>query len=157
MTGKIGYTFTDISGEKSRVDINVATLTAGNIAATLAAADPGGAGNLGAAIAALSLCQAGSYDVLALQDAGVTTAPTDMYAQREIGLMVKYQDSVNNRLYRVTIPGPNWAVLGLAGTDSVNTAAAQWTAFVTAFEAIAVSQDGNAVTVVGGQLVGRNR
>jgi len=157
MTGKIGYTFLDISGETSRVDINVADVTAGNIAATLAAADPTGTGNLGAAIAALSLCQPSSYDVVALKAPGSATAPTSNYAQREIGLMVTYMDSVTNRLYRVTIPGPDWATLGQAGTDSVLTTAAEWTAFVSAFEGIAKSQDGNAVTVVSGHLVGRNR
>jgi len=157
MAGKIGYTFTDISGENSRTDIYVADLTAGNIAATLAAADPTGTGNLGAAIAALSLCQPSSYDVLALKAPGSATAPTNNYAQRELALMVTYQDNTTNRLYRVSIPGPDWATIGLAGTDSVNTANAAWTAFVAAFEAIAVSQDGNAVTVTGGHLVGRNR
>lgn len=157
MAGKIGYTFTDISGENSRVDLYVADLTAGNIAATLAAANPTGAGNLGAAIAALSLCQPAKYDVMAFTGPGSAVVPTDMYAQRELALMVTYQDTVTNRLYRISIPGPDWATIGLAGSDSVNTANAAWTAFVTAFEAIAVSQDGNPVNVTGGHLVGRNR
>lgn len=157
MAGKIAFTFADVSGENSRSDVLVPDLTAGNIAGIMTNADPDQAGTLGAAIAALSLCQLSAYSVTATAAQTAQAAATDMYAQRELGLMVSYRDTVTGRLYRFTIPGPDWANLGLAGSDQVNPAAAAWTAFVTEFEGQAVSQDDNPVEVISGRLVGRSR
>lgn len=157
MAGKIGWTFIDVSGESSRSDIPCPDLTAGNIGGILAAADPATAGDLAAAVAALSLCQMAAYSVVATAANTAQAEATDMYAQRELGLMVSYRDTVTGRNYRFTIPGPNWAVLGLAGSDQVDETEATWTEFVTEFNAHAVSQDNNPVVVTGGRLVGRSR
>jgi len=155
MASKVGYTFLDASGETSRVEMNIATLTAGNFAATTGAVEAGGA--LADAIGALSLCALANVDIVADRTATGAEAPTEMYAQREIGLLVSYQDSVTGKKYRITIPGPDWATIGTVGTDKVDAADALWTAFVSAFEANVLSEVGNAVTVMGGWLVGRNR
>lgn len=157
MAGKLGITFLDTSGELSRVDIYTPDVTAGNIAAILDDANPAHAGSLAEAVAALSLCTAHSHDVLAVKAIDSSTPPVSQYAQRELGLMVTYSDNVTGRIYHVTIPGPDWTNLGQAGTDMVLTSAAAWTAFVTLFNSVARSQDGNAVTVMSGRLVGRNR
>jgi hypothetical protein len=155
MGSKVGYTFLDASGEKSRVDVNITTLTAGNFAATTAAVEDGGA--LAVAIAAMSHCVLTNVDIVASRTANGDPAPTELYAQREIGLLVSYQDSVTGKKYRITIPGPKWADMGMVSTDKVDPANELWTAFVSAFESDAKSETGNAVTVLGGWLVGRNR
>lgn len=155
MAGKLGFTFLDRSGENSRVDIPVADVTAANINAILATADQDTVGGLGESIAALSLCTLTYHDLNVGKVADNTGQPASPWAQRESGLMVTYQDSVTNRLYRITIPGGDRATLEIAGSDNVDTTDAGWIAFVTAFEAIAVSQDDNPVTVVGGRFVGR--
>lgn len=157
MPGKFGYTFLDRSGETSRVDLNCADLTAGNIASTLATALPATAGGLGEAIAAVTLCTPASVDVLAAKTPLSQEVPVSNYAQREIGLMISYTDDVTHQSYRVTIPGPDWATLGQANSDQVNPAVGAWTTLVTAIEAHCVSPVGNAITVTGGRLVGRNR
>jgi hypothetical protein len=157
MTGKLGLTFVDASGESSRIEVNTATATAVNLDDIQEQADPATSGGLTAAIKALSLCALIAYEVIASKNKPAYTDPTNMFAQRELGLMVSYRDSVTGKMYRITIPGPNWTAIGVAGTDKVNPAASAWTGFVTAFEAAALSPDGNAVTVTGGRLVGRAR
>lgn len=157
MAGKFGFTFLDRSGETSRVDMPCADLTAGNIASQLATILPATAGGLGEAIAAVSLCTPQSVDVVAAKTALSNVVPVSPYAQRELGLMVSYTDNTTHRSYRITIPGPDWANLGQANSDLVDPAAAGWTTLVTALEAHVVSPDGNAITVTGGRLVGRNR
>jgi hypothetical protein len=155
MASKVGYAFLDASGEISRVEMNITTLTAGNFAATTGAVASGGA--LADAISGLSLCTLANVDIVADRTATGGAAPVSNYAQREIGLLVSYQDSVTGKKYRVTIPGPDWATIGQAGSDMVDPADALWTAFVSAFEANVISEAGNAVTILGGWLVGRNR
>lgn len=157
MAGKMGWTFRDNTGEMSRVEIYTEDMTAGNIAAMLASADPDTVGGLAESIAHLSLCQLAKYDVTALQFVYSGAVPPSLYAQRELALLVTYTDTVNGKTGRVSIPGPDWTNLGQTGSDNVNPTAPLWVAFVTAFEAAAHSADGNPVEIVGGRLVGRNR
>lgn len=155
MASTVNFTFIDRSGELSTVGMNFPTTTGANIAAQSASIVTGGA--LADAIAALSLCTFGSSALTAAKVDNSSAIPVSAYAQRELGLLVTYADAVTGKKYHVTIPGPDWATLGQSGTDVINPAAAAWTTFCTAFEAAAVSPDGNAVNVVSGRLVGRNR
>lgn len=157
MASKLGYKFLDQSGENSRVEFNVPDVGAGNIVGILATADQDTAGGLGESLAALSLCTMLQHDLnvgVIADNAGVPASP---YAQREIGMMVTYQDTTTNQLYRVTIPGPNLANLAVAGSDQVNMTHASFVAFRTAFEAQCVSPDDNPVTIVSARIVGRSR
>lgn len=154
---KIGLSFMDHSSEVGRVDYYVAGVTAGNLAGTLSGALPATGGSLAAAMCALSGCTCIISDVQAAQNQFAKTPPASAFAQRELGLLVTYQDTVTKKNYRLTIPGPAWDTIGQVGSDLVDPNAAAWTTFVTAFEANALSPDGNAVTVTGGRLVGRNR
>lgn len=153
---KVGLSFQDYSGEMSRCDfyMNVAGT---DYAGVIAEAAKGTAGSVAAEICGLSDCVCQVSDIQALSTKYGDPAPVVATAQRELGLLVTYTDSVTGKKYRLTIPGPKWATIGQAGTDMVDTADALWTAFVTAFEAHAVSEVGNAVTVTSGRLVGRNR
>jgi len=145
----------DASGELSRVELNITTLSAGNFAAVTGAVNATGA--LAGAIEGLTLCTLANCDIVAERVATGDPAPVSMYAQREIGLLVSYQDATTGKKYRMTIPGPDWATIGQAGSDQVNPSVQAWTDFVTAFEANVKSEVGNAVTVMGGWLVGRSR
>lgn len=151
----VSYTYLDFSGEQSRVSFDILTLNAGNFAGQTGPVVEGGA--LEAALSALSLCTLQKVNVSAISEETGNVAPVSPYAQREHGLLVTYQDTVNGKKYSLTIPGPDYANLAIAGTDQVNPAAAAWTAFVTAFEANAHSELGNTVTVLGGRFVGRSR
>lgn len=157
MTSKTQLTFMDESGEMSRVVVNGPDATALNIASLDDNAQFGTAGGIATTIASLSLCTPVKADLVASSNGFPHTPPGSRYAQRETGLLVRYSDNVTGKMYRITIPGPDWANIGLAGSDMVNTANAAWLAFVTAFEAQCLSPDGNAVTVVDGRFVGRNR
>lgn len=153
---KIGLSFEDYSGENSRVDFYM-NYAGTDVAGPIAEAAKGTPGSVAAEICGLTdtVCQIS--DIQALSTKYGDPAPVVKTAQRELGLLVTYTDSVTGKKYRITIPGPKWATLGQAGTDMVDTSQALWTAFVTAFEAHAVSEVGNAVTVTSGRLVGRNR
>lgn len=156
-SSKMGLVFLDYSGETSRVDVPVTLVTAGNFAATAGQLDVATPTSLAAIIAAVSLCTPIQSDLMAVKNVYTSTAPASQFAQRELGLLIEYQDNVTTGKYRITIPGPDWATIGLQGTDLVNTDAADWVTLRTALQTVAVSPLGNAITVLSGRLVGRNR
>ena len=78
MAGKLGFTFLDVSGESSRVDVNVADVTADTLAPTLAQANVAGEGTLAAVIQALTLCALTAYEVIAKKDKPAYTPPSSM-------------------------------------------------------------------------------
>lgn len=156
-TSKVGMSFLDYSGETGKIDFYLPQVNAGNIVAELADALPATVGSLAEAICALSDCTCIVSSVEAANSAFTKTLPASAFAQRELGLLVTYQDTVSKKNYRITIPGPKWTTIGQANSDLVDPADALWTAFVAKFEANALSPEGNAVTVTGGRLVGRNR
>lgn len=153
----VSITLLDKSKEKSTVQYYTAPLTAGNIASVENNADFGVAATLAARIASLSLMTPISSKISDEVAKAASVLPGNMFAQREIGLQVSYADNVTGENYHLTIPGPDWANLGLNNSDQVDETKAAWTQFKADFEAGAVSKDGNAVTVTGGRLVGRNR
>lgn len=154
---KVSLTFLDASGEKSTVQYCAPALSALNIASISDNADYGVAATLAANIASLSLCTPISAQIAGEIAKSAQTPPGSNYAQREIGLLITYSDNVTGKTFRLTVPGPDWANMGLAGSDQIDPADAAWLAFKADFEAGAVSPDGNPVTVVSGKLVGRNR
>lgn len=84
-----------------------------------------------------------------------TVAPSDPYAQRELKWLITYSDDVTGDLQQIEVATPDLSLL-VPGSDVLDLASTEGAAFVTAFETFARSKDGNAVTVVGGRLVGRN-
>jgi hypothetical protein len=83
------------------------------------------------------------------------TRPTSPYAQRETGLRFFYSDNVNGNKYHATLPCPDLSIVAEAGTDQVDLEEVLVAAVVTAFEALAVSPDGNAITINKAVIVGR--
>lgn len=157
MPSKVSLTYLDASGELSTVEYYIPDTIAGNIAAQLDDSLPQTALSTAALISSMSLCTPVASKLIANDDKFTRTQPGSLLAQREIGLMVSYSDNVTGKLYRITIPGADWANLGQPGTDQVDATAAGWVAFKAKFETEARSPVGNAITVTGGRLVGRSR
>ena len=88
------------------------------------------------------------------------TTPANNFAQREIKLLIRYQDTVSGKLYTLEIPTPDLANLTIpVESDFVTLAdAGIMAAWVTAFENVAKAPDEpiNSVNVLSAQVVGRN-
>jgi len=84
--------------------------------------------------------------------------PTDPNAQRERKWMVTYEDSTSLALYRIEIPCANHDLTGVfAGqSDEVDLTQTEIAAWITAFEQLCRSPEGNNVNVVSIRTVGRN-
>lgn len=154
---KVHLTFLDDSLEKSSIDYYVPALTAVNFAASLDENTHSTAGSIAALFASLSLCTPIADSLSAMDAKYAQTPPGSDFAQREIGLMLTYTDTVTGKSYRITVPGPDWTNIRSAGTDMADMTSVKMAAFKTAFEEHVVSPDGNAVSLVSGRLVGRNR
>lgn len=89
------------------------------------------------------------------KDAGTGVPPANQFAQRELKWLAKYQDNVNNRTYRFEIPCADASLL-TANVDRLDLTSGPGAALKSAIDANAKSQDGNAVTLVSVELVGRN-
>lgn len=149
--GKYDVSYRDYSNEVSNFAVYIPELTAGNFTATGAAVQ-----TLGTATNALSLGQPARSALVAQINTISAASPSDVNAQRERKWLVTYRDTVTNRLYSLEIPCADLAGGNLqANTDLANLASTEWAAWVTAFEAIALSQDGNPVDVLRAQHVGR--
>lgn len=74
--------------------------------------------------------------------------------QREDKALVMYEDTVSLEKYTVEIPTVDQVTI--LGRDLYDITTAPWSTFVTAFEALAVSPDGNPVNVLSISRVGRN-
>lgn len=85
-------------------------------------------------------------------------APTDPNAQRERKWLVQYEGVTSHSIYTVTIPtadiaGTNFLI---PGTDEANLATTEIAAFITAFEALCRTPEGENVNVLNIYAVGRN-
>jgi hypothetical protein len=150
-TGQMSYR--DNSNEVSNIAVYLPDVAAGgaNFDTVVAALTA-----INAAIAACSLCEPAAETLRQDTDTPSSTVPASPWAQRELAIRVFYSDDVNGKRYHLSIPGPDLdTVEVLAGTDSVVLTDSPFSAFITAFEAGAVSPDGNAVTVDSARLVGR--
>jgi len=148
-------TYIDFSKEKATVEMRVRDMTAATIAALLTEL-----ATLGSALDALSI--GNLTRSIAAQDSTpfIETPPTDENAQRERKWRVSYQDTVNLKVGKVEIPAAKvnngTDSLLLPNSDIADLSVTEWTDFIDAFETTARSVDGNAVTVMTAQLVGRN-
>lgn len=145
--------FVDASNEKSTMSVTSASLTSANFDAQQTAFN-----SLRTAAQALSLGDISQY-AISTQTNPAYTVPTNPFAQRELKWLVSYVGDTSGKTFQVEIPA---ADLGndhlVAGSDLANVADAEWTAFITAFEAFAKSPDDptEAVSFVTARLVGRN-
>lgn len=73
---------------------------------------------------------------------------------REDKVELKYQDNTTFGVYTVEVPCRKGALTTITGTDLIDPAT--WATTKTAFEALARSPDGNAVTLLSVRIIGRN-
>lgn len=140
----------DYDRELSTLQVHAADLNAGNFATQLTAQ-----ATFGTAVNDMSLGTLQKIQYGNVVDA-INGPPAETYAQRELKWKVNFTDDVTGKPYHFTIPVADTSKLdpnnrGYADLSNVDVAA-----FVTATEAYVLSQDGNAITVVSIELVGRN-
>jgi len=142
--------FLDYSNERSNSRFNVILLTAANYVAWSAA--------LTALYTAIQGITLGTLD----KDRRIATVieyspvpPADVNAQRERKWLVRYTDNVTGVLYRNELPTADLSLL--SGNSDMITVfpAGVLLDFKNAFQAAVVSPDGNAVTLVSLEHVGK--
>lgn len=80
--------------------------------------------------------------------------PASKFAQRELGLRLYYQDTVNFKKYHLTIPAPDMDIIDVNG-DDVDLTNSIVAAVVTWMQTNMESIDGNPVDIYKGRIVGR--
>lgn len=88
-------------------------------------------------------------------DNGSQVPPANKFAQREMRFLCRYTDATTGKRYSFSIPCAD-ANLCVGNTDMIDLSAGAGLALKTAFEAYAVSELGNAVTLNSVELIGRN-
>lgn len=142
----------DYSDERSTVKFNITDVDETSWVATDTAI-----ATLRAAMEALTIGTVESRTLIAYRENLNSDRPTDPNAQVESGLRLHYVDDDNGKKYFLTIPCPDKTILAQPGTDLIDLTGTLAAALVAAIEAVAVSPDGNSITVERGVLVGRNR
>jgi hypothetical protein len=141
----------DYDNEIGRSKFHTTTLTAGNFAA-----QAGLRAALHAAIAGIvnGVLVTVTYGNEDAPNVGPAAAPG---TQRESKWLVQYHDGTTMKKYKIELPGADTAVLDPNDRAHAKIGdAGAVDAFVTAFEAYAVSEVGNAVVIDEITLVGRN-
>lgn len=146
-------TLIDYSEEKSSVTVLNGSITALTIAAFLTQF-----GALKTAIEGITKgvivgsSWVGDKDILA------AAAPVDVFAQRELKWLVRYENVVSHKIYTLEVPTADPTGRLQAASDKADLADTEMAAFVTAFEAIGRSpeNDVDGVAVLDITLVGRN-
>lgn len=155
MPGEVSFRIADYGNEKSTHKVRIPAITAANFAAFL---DAGGfVPDYYDALDDIVIGNIQQERIVA-NVIDISTAPAgSVWAQREMKWLVSYRDTVDPTQphYQLEIACPDLTLL-VAGTDLMNVSAGAGAAFVAAFEALVVSDAGNAVEVLTVQLVGRN-
>lgn len=147
----------DNSGEGASVRFYLPDVTGANYDTITGNSAAQNVGELRLAVAAVSLLNFTQHTVTTERYPESGTLPADAFAQRELKLLVQYVDDVTGERGTLTIPGPDLDILAQAGTDVVDhTSNAAAIALTTAIETYAASKDGNAISVIGMRIVGRN-
>lgn len=150
MASQITFNVRDFSDEYSTVTFNVEDIDETTWAATDLAV-----GTIQTALDALTIGNIASR-TLSQKTLVDDSRPANAFAQRESGLRLFWQDTVNFQKGHVTVPCPDLSLVADAGTDEVDiTGVAVVSALVTAIEAVAVSPYGNSIEFYRGIIVGR--
>jgi hypothetical protein len=140
----------DYSYEKTQVGLYITTLTAANFDGQITAAEA-----LQTAIQNVSLIDFEGLSIRHIDAETETDQPASEYAQRENKWLVRYTDNTLNTKHTLEIGAPD-LTLTLPDGKTMDVSGGAGAAFVTAFEANALSPAGNAVTFVSAVHVGRN-
>lgn len=165
--GSYNFTVVDRSAEKSNVGITIGTVTAITLPGYLTST-----GAFKTATEAIMLGTVAKDELKAFSNQLSTTVPSSPWANRETKFLVRYRDnteyfdaptnSIQNegfgRIHNLEIPCAKLDLTGLLlpNSDFVNLAQTQIAAWITAFEAVALSPSNGAVKVVSIEIVGRN-
>lgn len=149
MPGKLNMSFIDYSGEVSTVGVHFPTLTDVNFAAQNGLMD-----DLVAAIEGVSIGNLQKDARLAVETKFAVGNPANAFAQRELKWLVRCRDA-NGNPSGFEIPCADLALLS-PNTDKMDVSAGAGLALVTAIEAGARSNDGEALTFVEAVVVGRS-
>lgn len=153
MAGKLLLTYADYGGEKSSFQIPILDYTAANFDANETLVDA-----LVSAIDALTI----GLEVKQIRSHSASGTgsgnSSNVNARRELKFLVTFSDDITGKVYQREIPTPlltaNTILQDVGGNANVSDTL--WTDFITAFEAAAESEDGNAVSFVSARYVGRN-
>jgi len=150
MAGRYSLSYLDYGGERSTFGIWIPTLNAGNIAAQTTLL-----GDLKTATDAITLGNASKYQIIA-SDVDLSNSPaSSVYAQRENKWLVGFSDNVSGASGTVTIPTADLNLLA-TNSDQADMSDAAIIAFIAAYEAVAQTNTGHALTVNYMRFVGRN-
>lgn len=165
--GNYSMTIRDRSGELSNVGVNIGPVTAGTLPGYLTTT-----GNLKTATDAITLGVIAKDEMKVFSNALSAALPVSPWANRETKFLVRYADvtaffddptnAIPNegfgRIHNLEIPAPDLALTDLlqAGTDFVDLEQTAIAAWITAFEAVALSPANGSVEVVSIEIVGRN-
>lgn len=138
--GRVTRQYIDTSKERPSVSFRIADLT-GDISAELTAIT-----TFLNSLEALTLLAPVKTDIVASTQQHAWTLPSSHLAQKEIAAIIHYHDDVTGRGFHYTIPGIDTTFL-LDNSDFFDLADTTVAAFVTNFEAVVVSIEGNPVTV----------
>jgi hypothetical protein len=150
MAGGYNLGYIDYSKESSSFSIHLPTLNAANIAAQTTLI-----GDLKTATDAITLGNPSGYSIIANRVTLSGSPAGSVYAQRENKWLVHFTDDVSGVAGTATIPTADLSLLA-TNSDQADMTNAAVIAFVAAFEAVALSPTGHAVTVTGIEFVGRN-
>lgn len=145
------FTYIDFSDEDTTTEVNIGPVTVLTIVAVLAQI-----GDLRTATNAITLGNLASDKWTGDTTKYNVTPPTDVNAQRERKFQVNYQDTTTFAQYRVEIGTADLAGRMIAGTDFVDLTDTEIAAWITAFETLCKSPEGNGVNVLNIVAVGRN-
>lgn len=149
-TSEYSLTLRDYDGELSRTRVNTALITAGNIVAQQAAMTA-----LQTAIGGITLgVPASENRVLSAPSLSSAFAASPV-AQRESKWLVRSEDNVTHKIFRNEIPTADLTLLTNNSEYVTDFTPAALAAFKTAWEALVVSEDGNACTLRSLQAVGK--
>jgi len=153
MSGKVVLTYADYGGEKSSFQIPTLDWTSGNYDANQTLVDA-----LVNAVDALTI----GLEVKQLRTHSESGAgsgqSSNVNAHRELKWLITFSDDVTGINYQREIPCPLLSAATILQDigGNANVGDTLWTDFITAFEAVAESPVGNAVSFVTARYVGRN-
>jgi hypothetical protein len=148
-TSEVTFSTLDYSKERSNVRFNITQITAANLVA-----EQGDITDLGTAITGISLNTLARQIVVLSNDELASNYPTDVHAQRENKWLIRYEDTTTHQVYRNEVPGADLTLLA-TNSDMADLSLTAWTDFITAFEAVVKSPDGNAVNFLDAEFVGK--
>jgi hypothetical protein len=151
-TAKYGITFMDYDRELSTFKLNVPQLDAVTVL-TIGAS----AAAFRAAVAGISGATFKSERFTQFDNQLSNVPPTNQYYQRETKYLVLYQDNVTLDIFRCEVPCANLSLLANHSEFlDITTALSPGKVFKDDFEGFVVSEEGNPITVLSVQAVGRD-